>query len=689
ELVRQREAKWINIIVQWEQILPKRTNKVKVQCQKGIPASLRAKCWPMLCGATARMKQNEHLYQARLYNPKQMSGHAVGSAELGGRDQQRLGPTVPFPRNVPLQGRTRVWALFSLAGPALAVFPSSVLVFVRRQRGLFRVLKSYTQFKPEEGYCQAQGPVAAVLLMNMPAEVTGKKAALVRVHPDAGCVCDLAGGLLVPGADQRTVPAWILQPSSAVRRGAAHVRHRLAHVSLHTPPSFQCSAASLGPVLLLRGADAASGGRGVGAPSVGPRRAEEEVRGPDGDSGEAPGHPGACSRRSRCLHRRSEKRNAAVAVLKRRNQDVRISGGMNSSSAVFQVCSVPLSARDLEKQMEKEMEKWKKDRPSSTFDPRHRCAGYQMVWAVARQNQQTLEKMERERGHLSVPLTRSVSTLSLSPKRWRKGGKVSAGEREEGVRIVRHVSMGAKDEVSFHPSHNLVEQRKSKKPNLPNMADERSEEGFQDQIEREEPRIGATAENKKQSEETELVGQTGNHLQPVEQTETQSDNQSHSREDGNSKISDSGSQEQHSDAKTEQDMEESLQRSLGDTENLGTAAGTRPSPSPVTMETENSSQRDGVQEKETKTAEAEGLVRTQEKQQEKTERLEELEQSEQQSEQRLHSETEVGEILVSESSWDAGSLKIFSQCRRNPVSHNQGRAPQGSRTQSPRPIPGR
>lgn len=45
-------------------------------------------------------------------------------------------------------------------------------VFVCRQRGLFRVLKAYTQHKPEEGYCQAQGPVAAVLLMNMPAEVT-------------------------------------------------------------------------------------------------------------------------------------------------------------------------------------------------------------------------------------------------------------------------------------------------------------------------------------------------------------------------------------------------------------------------------------------------------------------------------------------------------------------------------------
>lgn len=47
-----------------------------------------------------------------------------------------------------------------------------VCVCVCRQRGLFRVLKAYTQYKPEEGYCQAQGPVAAVLLMNMPVEVT-------------------------------------------------------------------------------------------------------------------------------------------------------------------------------------------------------------------------------------------------------------------------------------------------------------------------------------------------------------------------------------------------------------------------------------------------------------------------------------------------------------------------------------
>lgn len=33
------------------------------------------------------------------------------------------------------------------------------------------MLKAYTLYRPDEGYCQAQAPIAAVLLMHMPAEV--------------------------------------------------------------------------------------------------------------------------------------------------------------------------------------------------------------------------------------------------------------------------------------------------------------------------------------------------------------------------------------------------------------------------------------------------------------------------------------------------------------------------------------
>ncbi|MEQ2201167.1 hypothetical protein XENOCAPTIV_008540, partial [Xenoophorus captivus] len=42
------------------------------------------------------------------------------------------------------------------------------------QQDLFRVLKAYTLYRPEEGYCQAQAPIAAVLLMHMPAELDGE-----------------------------------------------------------------------------------------------------------------------------------------------------------------------------------------------------------------------------------------------------------------------------------------------------------------------------------------------------------------------------------------------------------------------------------------------------------------------------------------------------------------------------------
>lgn len=39
-----------------------------------------------------------------------------------------------------------------------------------RQQDLFNVLKAYSVLNPEDGYCQAQAPLAAFLLMHMPAE---------------------------------------------------------------------------------------------------------------------------------------------------------------------------------------------------------------------------------------------------------------------------------------------------------------------------------------------------------------------------------------------------------------------------------------------------------------------------------------------------------------------------------------
>lgn len=60
-------------------------------------------------------------------------------------------------------------------------------VFWHRQQGLLQVLKAYTLYRPEQGYCQAQGPVAAVLLMHLPPEVSDLDLALRPSIPSDLC----------------------------------------------------------------------------------------------------------------------------------------------------------------------------------------------------------------------------------------------------------------------------------------------------------------------------------------------------------------------------------------------------------------------------------------------------------------------------------------------------------------------
>lgn len=56
-------------------------------------------------------------------------------------------------------------------------------VLGHRQQGLLEVLKAYTLFRPEQGYCQAQGPVAAVLLMHLPPEVSPSPPTFEALQP--------------------------------------------------------------------------------------------------------------------------------------------------------------------------------------------------------------------------------------------------------------------------------------------------------------------------------------------------------------------------------------------------------------------------------------------------------------------------------------------------------------------------
>ncbi|KAM6157460.1 carabin isoform 1-T1 [Rhynchocyon petersi] len=137
DLIRQREMKWVEMTSHWEKTMSRRYKKVKVQCRKGIPSALRARCWPLLCGAHVCQQNSPSTYQELASAPGDPQW-----METIGRDLHRQ-----FPLH------------------EMFVSPQG-----HGQQGLLQVLKAYTLYRPEQGYCQAQGPVAAVLLMHLPPE---------------------------------------------------------------------------------------------------------------------------------------------------------------------------------------------------------------------------------------------------------------------------------------------------------------------------------------------------------------------------------------------------------------------------------------------------------------------------------------------------------------------------------------
>ncbi|XP_077068903.1 TBC1 domain family member 10B isoform X2 [Siphateles boraxobius] len=136
-VARQREMKWLDMFRNWDKWVSRRFQKVKIRCRKGIPSSLRAKAWQLLSNSQELLESNpgkfEELEQEQ-GDPKWL--------DIIEKDLHRQ---FPFHE------------MFAARGG-------------HGQQDLFRILKAYTIYRPDEGYCQAQAPVAAVLLMHMPAE---------------------------------------------------------------------------------------------------------------------------------------------------------------------------------------------------------------------------------------------------------------------------------------------------------------------------------------------------------------------------------------------------------------------------------------------------------------------------------------------------------------------------------------
>ncbi|XP_032823381.1 TBC1 domain family member 10A-like [Petromyzon marinus] len=137
DVLRQREQKWLEMLRYWDKWITKGYKKVKLRCRKGIPPSLRARAWEHLSGSKYIMEQMPGKFEELDKLP--------GDPKWLEVIQKDLHRQFPFHE------------LFRAKGG-------------QGQQDLFRVLKAYTVYRPEEGYCQGQAPVAAVLLMHMPAE---------------------------------------------------------------------------------------------------------------------------------------------------------------------------------------------------------------------------------------------------------------------------------------------------------------------------------------------------------------------------------------------------------------------------------------------------------------------------------------------------------------------------------------
>ncbi|CAB3402233.1 unnamed protein product [Caenorhabditis bovis] len=140
ERLRKREKKWIQMLDNWRYFMDERFEVIRNRCRKGIPPSLRGRAWKYLCGAMYQMEVSSNRFVFE-YCVKQ-----AGDPKWIDDIQKDLNRQFPEHEMFAREGK------YGDGG----------------KDDLFNLLKAWTVLHPEEGYCQGQAPVAAVLLMHMP-----------------------------------------------------------------------------------------------------------------------------------------------------------------------------------------------------------------------------------------------------------------------------------------------------------------------------------------------------------------------------------------------------------------------------------------------------------------------------------------------------------------------------------------
>lgn len=135
--IMAREKKWLHMLSQWPEYMNKNYKKIRERCRKGIPSAVRPKAWYYLSGGQILHEKYPNKYQELLNEPG--NPHIIDEIK---RDQHRQFPLHEMFMDEDKPG----------------------------QKELFNLLKAYSILNPKVGYCQAQAPIGAFLLMHLPAE---------------------------------------------------------------------------------------------------------------------------------------------------------------------------------------------------------------------------------------------------------------------------------------------------------------------------------------------------------------------------------------------------------------------------------------------------------------------------------------------------------------------------------------
>uniref|UniRef100_A0AC35TPG0 Rab-GAP TBC domain-containing protein n=1 Tax=Rhabditophanes sp. KR3021 TaxID=114890 RepID=A0AC35TPG0_9BILA len=205
-IIMRREKKWLHMLDNWNDYMVNKFETIKKRCRKGIPSSLRGRAWKHLCGAQFHMHvgRNKNVFDILVdqeADPKYV-------------DDIRKDLDRQFPEHEMFAGKSAYGE--------------------NGKKDLFTLLKTYTVLHPDEGYCQAQAPVAAVLLMHMPL----KEAFYCFVQ-----ICHkYLPGYYVPGLEQFHIDGeilnYLLKPKSATTY--YHFKKNLVEHTYYTIEWYLC-----------------------------------------------------------------------------------------------------------------------------------------------------------------------------------------------------------------------------------------------------------------------------------------------------------------------------------------------------------------------------------------------------------------------------------------------------------------